>query len=630
MFPSASDLLLAERSHTMRTPGGRGHRTGNLDADLSSELDLLRECLRERALGTVFQPIMELRSGRVYGYEALTRGPKGSALEFPDRLFGVARRFGLGPSLERVAARLALERFAGSGVQGKLFVNFSPAALESQALSGEEIVYDLRSLGLSPSQVVIELTEQESIGDRKPAWETLLNCRKLGFEIAIDDLGEGFASLKLWSELRPEYVKVDKHFINGCSRDPLKLQMTRAIQLIAQISGSKVLAEGIEESGDFMAVRDLGLRFGQGYLFSHPGPRPESEEAVRVWQQMSGKPIPAFPEPTGPVGRVTARKLLRTVVPVAPEDVNDHVFARFEAEPDLHVLPVVSVGVPMGVINRAALIDRFARPYRRELFGKRSCSMFMNARTVSVDINTALQEISLLISEAGPHALADGFVITEEGRYLGIGSGQDLMREITEQQITAARYANPLTLLPGNVPIAQHIERLITQGCSFVACYCDLDNFKPYNDVYGYQRGDEALLLTAKVLTESCEPRFDFLGHVGGDDFVLVFQSADWERRCEDALLRFQAGVRQLYSAEDVVHNGFHAEDRAGTRQFFPLTSLSIGAVQVVPGTYASHYEVAAAATDVKKQAKRIDGNALFVERRTYPPASIRPPAADA
>jgi diguanylate cyclase (GGDEF)-like protein len=201
---------------------------------------------------------------------------------------------------------------------------------------------------------------------------------------------------------------------------------------------------------------------------------------------------------------------------------------------------------------------------------------------------------------------------------------------MTELQIVAARYANPLTLLPGNVPIAEHVERLIARGCRFVSCYCDLDNFKPFNDVFGYQRGDEAIQLSAGVLAEACDPRVDFVGHIGGDDFVLILQSQDWESRCTAILSRFEQRVGTLFTAEDRERGGFVAEDRLGQRRRFPLLTISIGAVPIEPGTFGSHSEVATAATDAKRIAKRDPANSLFIERRRYPAASLRAPAGQA
>jgi diguanylate cyclase (GGDEF)-like protein len=222
------------------------------------------------------------------------------------------------------------------------------------------------------------------------------------------------------------------------------------------------------------------------------------------------------------------------------------------------------------------------------------------------------------VDEGDPRYLADGFVITENGRYLGIDTTRDLIREITQLQINAARYANPLTLLPGNVPITEHIERLLGAGTAFCACYCDVDNFKPFNDVYGYHKGDEIIRLTARVMSQQCDPERDFIGHIGGDDFIVLFQSMDWEHRCRMALEQFALHVPTLLSEEDRARGGLMSEDRRGEETFFPFPTLSIGAVVVHTNELTSHFEVSAAA-DAKKQAKRIAGNSLFTERRRLP-----------
>lgn len=586
---------------------------------------LLRDCLSGTALRTTFQPVLDLRNGRVYGYEALTRGPAGSGAESPLVLFEMARGHGVGGELELAAVRNAISRFTALGRDGKLFVNFSPGVIAERPGDVADVLALVRRAGMPPKRLVIELSETEAVNNSSRAWGELARLRDLGFGIAIDDLGEGFASLRLWSELRPEYVKVDKHFIQGAHRDPLKLQIARAIQQIAHVSGSSVIAEGIEDTADFQAVRDLGIRHGQGYLIGRPAQEPDDGAAEAVWGRLSGGPVLAFPLADGSPNRMTARRLMRQVAPVTPATENDTVLARFEAERDLEAIPVVHEGEPRGLISRYAVIDRFSRLYQRELYGKRACAILMNSQPVIVDLGASIQEISRLVTGSGSERAMEGFIVVRDGRYLGVGSAIDLMREITEQQIAAARYANPLTLLPGNVPLAEHVERLIAQGCRFAACYADLDHFKPYNDVFGYQRGDEALQLVARILVEASDARLDFVGHVGGDDFVLIMQSEDWEQRCQRMLALLDERSGALFSAEDRARGGFAAEDRKGQMQVFPLMSLSIGAVPVEPGTFSTHSEVAAAATEAKRLAKREPGNSLFVERRRYPVASLRP-----
>jgi diguanylate cyclase (GGDEF)-like protein len=184
-------------------------------------------------------------------------------------------------------------------------------------------------------------------------------------------------------------------------------------------------------------------------------------------------------------------------------------------------------------------------------------------------------------------------------------------------QLEAARYANPLTLLPGNVPINEHIERLLHANTSYVACYCDLDHFKPFNDNYSYRKGDEMIQLTGRILNWACDPKLDFIGHIGGDDFILLMQSRDWKTRCEQALRSFEQATELMFQKEHLAAGGYSSEGRDGTIKFHPLTSLSIGAIQVAPGQFMSHHEVSAAMSDAKKMAKKISGNSLFIEQRS-------------
>ena len=109
-----------------------------------------------------------------------------------------------------------------------------------------------------------------------------------------------------------------------------------------------------------------------------------------------------------------------------------------------------------------------------------------------------------------------------------------LLKRITELQIRNARYANPLTLLPGNVPINEHVEHLLENYLPFTACYFDLDNFKPFNDLYGYSRGDMVIRLLGTILQSACNPQCDFIGHIGGDDFMIIFPQFGLEATLQD------------------------------------------------------------------------------------------------
>lgn len=583
---------------------------------VSGEREALLAIIEQRALHPVFQPILDFRVQSYIGFEGLIRGPLDSHFRAPDALFSAAKRAGLIMELEHACRQVTLQAFSRLRLPGRLFLNVTPGCLADREMADGAMRELLQSLAIVPSRVVIELTENQRIHDVPDLQGLLAQYRSQGFRIAIDDLGEGFANLRMWSEVRPDFVKIDRHFIHGIADDRMKFHFVRAMQDLAESCAAHLVAEGIEREEDFCLVRDMGIACGQGYFIAVPEPLPAAHPGCEVMNALGRQRL--APATLGLAGTKapTAQSLLRQVEPVSPGADNHHVFERFENDPGLDVLPVVRDGIPVGLINRNALIDRFARPYRRELYGRWPCTQFMDPAPLIVDVHATVQELGLMMARAAKHYLADGFIITDSGRYQGVGSSHDLMALITEMQISAARYANPLTQLPGNVPINEHIDRLLGAGVAFVACYADIDNFKPYNDNYGYRRGDDVIQLLGRLLQEAADPRLDFVGHVGGDDFLILFLGADWERRCQSVVSRFSEAMALLVHGEDYARGGYFAENRRGEQVFHPLPSLSIGALKVEVGAFDSHREVAAAASAAKKQAKRQGGGTLFVERR--------------
>jgi diguanylate cyclase (GGDEF)-like protein len=578
----------------------------------------LLQIIELQELKALFQPIIHMQTGEIIGYEGLIRGPSDSALHSPLNLFKVARGNNLSVEVEYLCSKIVLERFSKLNLPGKLFLNISPECLLYPKVKQGETLDYIHEFGISADRVIIELTESQPTYDYDLLVKAVTHYRGMGFQIAIDDLGEGFSSLRLWSELRPEYVKIDMHFIQGINLDKVKLQFVRSIQQIAEASGTVVIAEGIETQTELLLIRDLGIECGQGYHIARPQTHPPTEPSIEIAKTLSYKGVTVYSQDkSGSQKNVTALRILRIVPTVSPQMSNSEVFEIFIHAADLEVIPVVENGIPVGLITRRNLVDRFAMQFIRELHGKKPCAMFMDTAPLITDKHTSLQNLSMALVEAERHHLFNGFIITDQGQYLGMGTGHDLMREMTEMQINAARYANPLTLLPGNVPINEHIDRLLENGGRFCACYVDLDFFKPFNDVYGYRKGDDVIQQTGRILERHCESIRDFVGHIGGDDFMILFQSDDWESRCHAIIDTFAAEIIRHFSAEDLEHGAYFSENRQGHLTENPLITISLGAVNVEPGHYCSHHQIAAVASEAKKQAKRIQGNSLFIDRRT-------------
>lgn len=580
-------------------------------AGVSDGCQAIEEIIRERRLSPVFQPIVDLQTGITLGYEGLIRGPADTPLHAPVQLFAEAARCGRAVALDQCCRRVTMERFAELALPERLFVNVNPESLLSpDHRPGRTLAY-LQQIGLDPGRVVIELTETLPFSSYAALREAIGYYRANGFRIALDDLGEGYSNLRLWSELRPDFVKLDKHFVQGIQRDAFKEQFVRSMADMARLAGAVLIAEGIESAAELRQLRNLGVKYGQGYLLGRPAAQPVrgANHAIDGIAWGGGRPRSA-------VRQVVARDLLIEVAPLDCHDSNETAYRVFADDPDCFAIPVLERGVPVGLLRRHHLLESFARPFNRELYGKKSCALMMEKHPLILDAETDIHTLSSLVLAAGKRYLADGYILTEQGGYIGMGTSYDLMRKMTELQISAARYANPLTGLPGNVPINEAIDRYLQSAQPFVVAYADLDSFKPFNDLYGYAAGDALIELLATILTDAADAECDFVGHVGGDDFVALLASPDWEARLRHVLEALDQQVPAYFSPEHVREGGYYLADRRGEMTFFPLTSVSIGVLKVLPGQYRSHVEIGAAAAEAKKMAKTQPGSSLFIERR--------------
>ncbi|KPF52841.1 diguanylate phosphodiesterase [beta proteobacterium AAP51] len=586
----------------------------------------LSRLLAEGSLTMAFQPIVTLSTGQLHAHEALVRGPQGMPLHTPDALFAAARREGLVQDFEVACLATALKRWSALDQRGRLFLNVSATALvrcfgpsEPQAL-----VDQMRMRGVMPQQIVFEITEHEHVGNVAELVNLAQRLHEVGLKFALDDFGDGRSSLRLWSELAPDYVKIDKYFTADIANHAQRLKTLQALLQIAETLGSLLVAEGVETADDLRVLRDLGISFGQGYFLGRPQRDPTdmlSTEAAQVLGSSRVAVLPALRVAPSP-GRLSQGSVLAAQAARAHISC-DELAQCFDEHPGWHAMAFVDEqNRPIALISRQEFFDRYAKPYFKEIYGRKPAYTFANPRPTVVDVEAGIDELLAVLMSADQRYLVEGFVYLENGAYAGLGTGHQLVRQVTESRIEAARHANPLTFLPGNIPISEHIDRLCAAGSDFVACYADLSNFKPFNDHFGYWRGDEAIKLLARKIQEHCDPKRDFVGHVGGDDFVVLFQSHDWEARCERVVSEFNEAVGQLYDEASRQRGGIEAEDRHGTTRFFGFVSLYMGVVTFAgsPGLWRAA-DVANAAAMAKQKAKQ-RGLSMYVEAPAGPVAS--------
>lgn len=227
------------------------------------------DVLRHQRLTPLFQPIVDIQNQQLVGYEALIRGPQENHFFTPLVLFKVARQLNRERELEQLCCRLQIAEFCRQGLEGWLFLNLSPQLfIELSRL--EEHQKPWCTTDTQQPHVVIELSEQELSRDYVQLRIAAERCRRQNVRFAIDDLGEGYASLRLWSELQPEFVKLDRYFTQHLHRHPFKQKLIEAISMVARAHHTHVIAEGVEQKRQLEVLQALGVSHAQGYYFGHP------------------------------------------------------------------------------------------------------------------------------------------------------------------------------------------------------------------------------------------------------------------------------------------------------------------------------------------------------------------------
>jgi EAL domain-containing protein (putative c-di-GMP-specific phosphodiesterase class I)/GGDEF domain-containing protein len=571
----------------------------------------LDNILQNATLIPMFQPIVSMRENKIYGYEALIRGPSDSPLHSPINLFDAASRHGRLAELDLLCREVAIKQFGLFELDAKLFINTIPEVLLQQDYQHGLTLDFIKKAGLSPDKVVIELTEQYPIDDYELMRKATEHYREMGFSIAIDDLGAGYSGLRTWSEIKPEFVKLDRHFMQNIHEDKTKRQFVQSIVDIAKGINCRIVGEGIEVRGEYRTVNEMNIEFIQGYYFGRPAIQPQRSIAEELF--LKRKTMARF-RSSAPRANTLVSSLLTSLTPVMTHDDVNEVGERFQLAADLIALPVINNDNSVaGMVWRDELMTLYASRYGRDLHGRKPIHLFMDVDPTVADVALPLKSLSQRITSQYRSLQQGMFILTDNNQYSGVASLMDLLRQITDLQITMARHANPLSGLPGNVPISEQTTEVINQSRDVVICYFDLDNFKPYNDIYGYGKGDKVINKTANILTTHVNPELDFVGHVGGDDFIILFESEDWQKRCHDILATFTEHQPNLYSHKHLINQGITAQDRHGKSAFFPLLCLSIGAVRLLDfDTIKNEADLAEHATQAKSMAKKVSGNSLI------------------
>lgn len=564
----------------------------------------LSNIIRDSDVRTVFQPIISLRDGAILGYEALSRGPVGSPLENPDALFGVAADCGKLWELDLLCRSKALETAYKNQYSFKLFLNVNASIIHDEKFKQGFTKEYLRKFCIDPTSILFEISEKDAVADLAGFKKTIEHYKNQDYQIAIDDAGAGYSGLNMITDIHPHYIKLDMNLIRDIDSDVFKKALVKSLHDFCCLTETSLIAEGVETEAELNALIDMGVHYAQGYFIQYPKPDIASIDAhvLETIQKCNAKKNQSYRN----VSNLYIGNLCCDGVVVPPDATAEAVYNLFLKDNNLMGVTVANQEkVVLGTVSRSGIEQTMSGQYGYSLHAKRPITNIMNTKPLMTDEMTPIDLVSKLAMSRPQRMLYDSIVVTKDMLYAGVATIKDLLEKTMEIEVFNSRNLNPLSGLPGNLMIEKNFERFITTREPLTILYIDIDNFKAYNDVYGFGSGDLVIKLVAHILGEVM-PAHSFIGHIGGDDFVVMLYTYDIDMVCSQFTKRFDKEILAFYSEEDIKQGYILAKNRRGEEEQFPIMSVSVAGVSNEKRVYNSVNELAEYASAVKKQCKLI------------------------
>jgi diguanylate cyclase (GGDEF)-like protein len=582
----------------------------------------VREIIEHRLIQSCFQPIIDLQHGMVLGWEVVSSGPKG--LTSPAEMFAAADNLGLRPRLESACRAVALQSIAAlpAALRARTFLlHIGLGTLADPMLQQGQVQAELASLGLEQRNVVIEISERESITDYHAFERHLRQYVEQGFRIALDHVGTGHSRLVTLVSCLLHFLKMDLPLARGIQHDTHKQQMVKSLIAFATSVDAVAIADGVESWDELETLARLGVRHAQGGLFGSPDRVPlDISDATRLdIRQLMRQYSYRESDLNEAVGPLVARCGSIREGEKRGEDID----RMFRSNVLLDHLVVVRGDSPVGLITRQHYYTNTGGPVGYPLFQWKPAEQLARPAPLTVEESLSVTAVARLAMDRSSEELYDPVVVVDRNqRLLGTITIRQLLRRSSALEVQWAQGSSPLTGLPGNRSIERWILDAFDQPEACVL-YADLDRFKEFNDCYGFLVGDEMIRCLARVLACACpdlapEAR---LGHIGGDDFVIVAPTLIEVARVKAICRRFDEAKLALFNPRDAERGSFNSIDRRGQEASIPLVTVSVAVVPVQAAQTAEHPgALAQMAASLKRKVKEMTAasgrSAFLFERR--------------
>lgn len=564
------------------------------------------DILAGEQIQTLFQPIVDLSTADIIGYEALSRGPAGTPMFSPVHMIEAAHQENKLWALEALFRKSAIRSASKQLLTKLLFINVDPNVVADPKFQDGFTRQYLVDHKLSPEMVVFEITERSILTNNDRFQSAMQHYRQQGYMLAIDDTGAGYSNLNMLLKINPVFIKIDMELIRNIHQNHFQQAIIKSFVNLANMTNTKLIAEGIEQYEELKTLIRLGVHAGQGFYFSKPVPliAPLDEQIVQQIQQISADIHFMHSYNTRYIGEICEQ--------IPHMDANA---PCVEVKRQMEVSGVDGIcllqdGYISGLMMKTHLNATLSSQYGFSLFAKKPVRRIMDKSCLIVDDTMPVSMVSELAMKRGASSLYDHIIVKRCNAYLGLVPVMKLLRHAIDIEKSYALEMNPLTGLPGNTQINRMLHEAIRFKDSKCLLYVDLDHFKAFNDMYGFEHGDHIIRITKDVLLGIVKDQYQmtsFIGHVGGDDFVILLHANENEvhQVCSEMMELFDLLLSDYMSS------------LGRTSRPKSMTSISIAGLYGDLSIFHSPEELANQLSDIKKKAKAISGSA-FVLESTY------------
>ncbi len=545
-------------------------------------------------LDYAFQPIIYSQTGKIYAVEALVRGIQNiNELNSIDDLFNCAFNDDFLYELDIQLREKAIKKFANIPIDNlRLFYNLDNRIIYNKNLSSGNTSKILKKYNLNKTNICFELSEKGTVIEQNALSTMIQRYKQNGYSIAIDDFGIGVSGLKLLYFSEANIIKLDRFFISNIDQDSKKKLFCSSIIEMAHIMGMQVIAEGVETINEFYTSKDIGADFIQGYLVQKPTTQINEIEATY------NNILTIINEDKRNNPHATIDDEFIEIIPSL--NVNTplyELFIHFKESTKNHFVPITDeYDNFLGVIFESDIKKISYSQYGLALAKNESfaSSLIKYLKpSLSVEISWGIDKILEMYNLNSKNSL--GIFITQSNKYRGFINLNSLLTLSYKRNIEIATNQNPLTKLPGNNQIEKFIEKALKREKNTIThiIYFDFNDFKPFNDIYGFRLGDRAILIFSELLQKRY-PKDSFVAHIGGDDFFVGLRNHKFEEVYEltnKVQIEFKKSVENLYSKKDKENKYIIAKDRFNVERNFNLLSVSSAIIEINPKSNLSDFD---------------------------------------